>query len=55
MIGRKIRVDGCARTVVGVLPPDFSFLSSQARLYFPLASNPDERAPDRAALGQLRT
>jgi predicted permease len=44
-IGRTIRVDGVERTVVGVLPPEFRFLSSPARLYFPLASNPEERAP----------
>jgi predicted permease len=44
-IGRTIRVDGMERTVIGVLPPEFRFLSSPARLYFPLASNPEEHAP----------
>ena len=53
-IGRRIRVDGSERIVVGVLPPEFSFLSSRARIYLPLASNPAERAVSRAALGQLR-
>ena len=50
VLGRTIRVDGFESTVVGVLPPGFSFLSSEARLYFPLASSPEERAPRRAAL-----
>ncbi|MDB6040848.1 MAG: permease [Verrucomicrobiales bacterium] len=42
-IGHQIRVDGNLRTVVGVLPPKFSFLSSKAQLYFPLASSPQDR------------
>ncbi|HZF07958.1 MAG TPA: ADOP family duplicated permease [Thermoanaerobaculia bacterium] len=45
VIGRKIRVNGLERVVVGVLPPDFSFLSSPARLYVPLSSSPEEHAP----------
>ncbi len=44
VIGRRIRVDGSERIVVGVLPAEFSFLSSRARIYLPLASNPAERA-----------
>src|SRR5215203_305715 len=51
VIGRRIRVNGQARTVVGVLPPDFSFLSSQARLYFPLSSDPEEHAPSQRHSG----
>ena len=43
-IGRRIRVDGSERTVVGVLPAEFGFLSSKARIYLPLASDPAERA-----------
>jgi predicted permease len=45
VLGRAIRVNQISRTVVGVLPPRFSFLSSQAQIYMPLASSPDERAP----------
>jgi len=44
-IGRQIRVDGVPRTVIGVLPPGFRFLSSEARLYFPLSSRPEDRMP----------
>jgi predicted permease len=45
IIGKQIRVDGVATTVVGILPRDFRFLSSEARLYFPLASSPQDRTP----------
>lgn len=45
VLGRSLRVNGGSITIVGVLPPEFRFLSSRARVYFPLASNPDERSP----------
>ena len=45
VIGRQIRVDGIPNTVVGVLPPDFRFLSSKARLYFPFSSSLEDRGP----------
>ncbi|MEO6909938.1 MAG: ABC transporter permease [Edaphobacter sp.] len=45
MIGKQIRVDDVATTVVGILPPEFRFLSSESRLYFPLASSPEARLP----------
>lgn len=51
VIGRRIRVNGRARTVVGVLPPEFSFLSSRSRLYFPLSSDPEEHAPSERHSG----
>jgi predicted permease len=54
VLGRAIRVNGISRTVVGILPPRFSFLSSQARIYMPLASSPDERAPGRRHSGTAR-
>ena len=54
VIGRKIRMNGLARTVVGVLPPDFSFLSSQTRIYIPLASDPEERSPKERHSGNSR-
>jgi predicted permease len=43
VLGRQVQVAGIANTVVGVLPPGFRFLSSEARLYFPFASGPEER------------
>ncbi|MFL6261634.1 MAG: ADOP family duplicated permease [Thermoanaerobaculia bacterium] len=51
VLGRSIRVNGIARTVVGILPPRFSFLSSQAAIYMPLASSPEERGPQRRHSG----
>ncbi len=45
VVGHQIRVDNFPRTVIGVLPPDFRFLSSKARLYLPLSSSPEQRAP----------
>jgi predicted permease len=51
VIGRQIRVDSFPKTVIGVLPPGFRFLSSEARLYFPLASRPEDRAPSQRHSG----
>lgn len=45
VVGRHIRVNGIATTIAGVLPQNFRFLSSEARLYFPLASRPEQRSP----------
>ena len=50
-IGRRIRVDGVPRIVIGILPPEFRFLSSEARLYFPLASRPQDRTPPQRHSG----
>src|SRR5258708_11459174 len=40
MVGKQIRVNSVPRTVIGVLPPSFRFLSSDARVFLPLASRP---------------
>ncbi len=45
VLGREIRVNGVPRKIVGVLPPDFRFLSSEARLFLPLTSELSERGP----------
>ncbi len=44
VIGKQLRVNGLGNTVVGVLPPGFRFLSSEARLYFPFSSGPEDRS-----------
>jgi predicted permease len=44
IIGRTIRVDGHPRTIVGVLPPGFRWLSSHARIFLPLSSTLAERS-----------
>ena len=51
VIGREIRVDGLRKKVIGVLPPTFRYLSSEAVLYFPLSSNPANRAPEQRHSG----
>jgi predicted permease len=43
VLGRQVQVAGVANTVVGVLAPGFRLLSSEARLYFPFASRPEDR------------
>jgi predicted permease len=45
ILGRQVNVAGLANTIVGVLPPGFRFLSSEAQLYFPFASRPEDRLP----------
>ena len=51
VIGSQIRVNSVPRTVIGVLPPAFRFLSSDARLFLPLASRPEDRLPSRRHTG----
>jgi predicted permease len=51
IIGEKIRIDGNSVTIVGILPPGFRFLSSEARLFLPLASSPADRAPTQRHSG----
>ncbi len=51
VIGKLIRVNSVTRTVIGVLPPSFRFLSSDARVFLPLASRPEDRAPSRRHSG----
>jgi len=43
ILGRSIRTDGLSRTIVGVMPPGFHFLSSKARFFMPLSSEEGER------------
>jgi predicted permease len=51
VIGRQICVDGIPKTVIGVLHPNFRFLSSESRLYLPFASSPQDRAPSERHSG----
>ena len=45
VIGQQIPADGHLKEVIGVLPRGFRFLSSEAQLYFPLASSAENRSP----------
>ena len=51
VIGKQIRVNSVPRTVIGVLPASFRFLSSDARVFLPLASRLEDRAPSRRHSG----
>ena len=51
VIGRQIRVNSVPRSVIGVLPPAFRFLSSDARVFLPLALRPEDRTPSRRHSG----
>lgn len=55
VLGRELRVDGVAKKIVGVLPPNFCFLSSTARLFVPYASSASERAPSQRHSGDMIT
>lgn len=53
-IGQKVWVDGFPKTVVGVLPSGFRFLSSDSQLYLPLSSSPEQRTiADRHSGGNV--
>jgi predicted permease len=43
VLGRSIRLDGVQGQIVGVLPPGFRFLSSEAPLFLPLSSDAGQR------------
>ena len=45
VVGRDLRVNGIPRKIIGVLPADFRFLSSEARLYVAYKSGPEQRGP----------
>ncbi len=51
VLGRDLRVNGMPRKIVGVLPPGFRFLSSEARLFLPLKSGVEQRAPSQRHSG----
>src|SRR6202051_5159382 len=43
VLGRDTRINGIQRKIVGVLPPAFRFLSSEARVFLPIKSNIEQR------------
>jgi predicted permease len=45
ILGRDTRINGIPRKIVGVLPPGFRFLSSEARVFLPIKSGMEERGP----------
>jgi predicted permease len=51
VLGRDVRVNTMPRKIVGVLPPDFRFLSLEARLFLPIRSRLEERTPQQRHSG----
>ena len=51
ILGREIRVNGLQRKIIGILPPDFRFLSSEAQLILPIRPHPEQRAPSQRHSG----
>jgi putative ABC transport system permease protein len=51
ILGRELRVNGVPRKIIGVLPPDFRFLSSEARFFLPLTSMLEQRTPKQRHSG----
>jgi predicted permease len=45
VLGRDTRINGIPRKIVGVLPPAFRFLSSEARVFLPIKSDMEQRGP----------
>jgi len=45
VLGRDTRINGIPRKIIGVLPPAFRFLSSEARVFLPIKSDMEERGP----------
>lgn len=41
VLGKTVRIDGLSKTIVGVLPPGFRFLSSHSQLFLPLSVDRD--------------
>src|SRR5438094_4622197 len=51
VLGRDVRVNTMPRKIVGVLRPDFRFLSAEARLILPIRSRLEERTPQQRHSG----
>ena len=51
ILGRELLVSAVRRKIIGVLPPGFRFLSSEARFFLPLTSRADLRTPKQRHSG----
>ncbi len=47
VVGRKILLNGTSQTIVGVMPPGFSFGTTKAQVWTPMAFSADERSIER--------
>src|SRR5438874_4555292 len=55
ILGRDTRINGIPRKIVGVLPPGFRFLSSEARVFLPIKSDMEERGSKASHTNGNRT
>jgi putative ABC transport system permease protein len=55
ILGHDTRINGIPRKIVGVLPPAFRFLSSEARVFLPIKSDMEQRGPKARHSGGGRT
>jgi predicted permease len=46
-IGKELRVNGVPHTVIGVMPREFVWADPEARLFLPLAFDPEDRSDDQ--------
>jgi predicted permease len=53
VVGRTVWVNSLPKTVIGVLPPGFRFLSSKSQLYLPLSSRLEQRMQQRHSGGNV--
>jgi putative ABC transport system permease protein len=51
VVGSELAIDGVLHTVVGVLPPAFTFPTWEAGIWLPMAFRPEDRAEDRRYSG----
>ena len=42
-VGREMRMEGRAYTIIGIMPPGFSFLDSRADVFFPIRPTPERQ------------
>jgi putative ABC transport system permease protein len=56
LVGRQLKVDGQAYTIVGVMPPGFSFPGNDAELWLPFALDPksDRGGHNLRVVGRLK-
>jgi predicted permease len=47
VLGRSVRLNGTAHEVVGVMPPEFTFLQNDVDLFVPTAFTPEDKSDDR--------
>jgi predicted permease len=46
-IGRELRINGVAHTIVGILPQDFRFIDPDVQLWTPVAFSAEDRSDER--------